>query len=201
MKKGVERDIKDAKEDLKRAKEDGEADAEVEAMTKISELQIKGREIEKGAESNKEPVKRAAKTGNTPAAQRWIDRNRWFNNDAQFKNEIGYSRVIDSEMGAEAEWKGKVGTSEYFAELDKRIHERIPALRVRIKKAYGGKKVSRIAPVGRGTIIKKKKGKGVISLTKEERASAAEFGIKGKDLEEYARQVHKREAAEAKGGQ
>ena len=128
-----------------------------------------------------------------------MDRNRWFGNDAQFKNEIGFSRVIDGELGAEVAWKDKIGTAEYFAELDTRIHERIPALRVRIKKAYGGKTVSRIAPVKRGTVIKVKKGKGVINLTPEQRANAAEFGIKGEDLKEYAKQVHKRELTEAKG--
>jgi hypothetical protein len=192
------RDIQDEKAKLKAAKEEDDTDAEVEAMTKISELQVKGQNIERGTESNKEPKKITRTPAGSPQATRWLERNRWFQNPTSFKSQIGYARVIDGELGADPMWKDKVGTSEYFAELDRQIHAKIPTLRVDIKKAYGGttKKTKIVKPNSGTPLIKHKKSKD-FKLDKHDRANALEFGLTTKaELDAYAAQKFKRIKAE-----
>ena len=194
------RDIQDQKAKLKAAKEEDDNDAEVEAMTEISALQIKGADIERGAKSNVEPKKVTRTPAGSPQATRWLDRNRWFQNPTSFKTQIAYARVIDGELGADPMWKERVGTSEYFAELDRQIHEKIPTLRVDIKKAYGITKKTKVAVPNRGTVVVKHKKSKNFTLTKEDRANAAEFGLTTKaELDAYAKQKYKRVSAE--GGQ
>jgi hypothetical protein len=201
MAKENKRDIKDAIEKLKRAKEDDETDDEIEAMNEINELQSKGRELTRSQESNKKPSQDEKHSAGTPQTQKWVDRNRWFSDPSNFRSEIGYARVIDSEMGSEPNWKNKIGTSEYFAELDTRIHSRMSDLRIRIKKAYGNKSKPRVASVPRDTVVSKKRAKGVIRMTKEQRANAEQFGLKTKaEIEAYVAEQTKRERLEAKGG-
>ena len=197
MAKENQRDIADEKLRLKAAKEEDDTDAEIEAMTRISELQTKALDIKRGADSNAAPAKVTRAASGSPQATRWMDRNKWFQNPS-FKNEIAFARVIDGELGGDPEWKARVGTSEYFAELDRQIHEKMPNLRMSIKKAYGaGKKTPRVTSQSRGTVIVKHKKSKNFQLSREDRVNAAEFGLTTKaELDAYAKEKYKRVNAE-----
>lgn len=193
--KDIERDIKDKTAELKRAKESGETDDEIKASAELDDLRAKKRKIEEAESGMKEPPKVERKTVQ-PATNRWMERNQWFTSP-EFSAEAQYARAIDVTLSQEG--KFKVGTPEYFAELDRRIHANIPVLRSKIKKAFGAKPPQRVAPVNRS--MPGRHGGGNTSsrvvLSREEVRFAHDLGLTSKaELEEYAKNKMKREREE-----
>lgn len=190
----IDRDIKEKTAELKIAKEEGNTDNEISLTGELEELRAKKRKVESTKETLRKPEEKPVI--NT-MAKRWLDRNRWFSNEA-FRAEQGYAQAIDSALAAEG--KLKPDTPEYFVELDKRIHERIPVLRSKIKKVFGGNApTNKAAPVGmRRSVAQKPVGNKVV-LTKEDLRNAQDFGIDIKNktqLAAYARAKRDRELAE-----
>lgn len=185
----VERDIKDQTAALKKAKEEGETDAEIEAQGQLDELRAKKRQIDHAAESIKPPVK-VEKPAVSPQTKRWMDRNKWFVT-GEFAAEATYARAIDQELSKEG--KFSVGTPEYFSELDRRIHGSIPTLRSKIKKTLGGG-TQRPNVVGTGRAAPRpfqggNVSKNKITLSRDEVEFARSLGLTSKDqLQEFARQ-------------
>lgn len=192
----INREIQDKTAELKRAKEDGDLDAELTLAEELDNLRAKKRQVEQTKESLPAPSSQAGPVNTL--AKRWMERNRWFSNE-NFKAEIGYAKAIDSELANEG--KLQPNTPAYFTELDKRIHESIPALRVKIKRTFGsapGVQVARVTSKrpGRPSALPKR-------LEKEDIRNAVNFGIDPKNpkqMEEYMLQKRKRIAAQQSGG-
>ncbi len=143
----LEFQIKEAQGALKAAKEAGETDKEIEAQTKLNDLQGKRREAEgvkSRIETEEERAKQAggdqargARKPANPLTERWMGRNKWFK-DEGFAVAAGTVRIIDAQMVREG---FRPDSEAYFIELDKRIHREMPQLRSRIRQAGYGPKV------------------------------------------------------------
>ena len=210
----VESDIAAIKAGIIAAKEEGDTAGEVEASTKLQELLIKKREIER---SNDAITKTAAKpatttTANgdkkpvsqqTPQLKRWVERNRWFTNP-EFSDEEGFARSIDAGIMKDPAFSNQAGSSAYFAELDRRLHEKMPHLRSKIRKVFGTKPAQRTAPVGRGTTQNRSSSNNnpkKVTLTAADIENARSFGITSQeDLRAYAANKYKRENEERQRG-
>ncbi len=212
----VESEIEQNKLEIIAAKETGDTKVEVDAQTKLQENLIKKREIERSSEVQKKP-EAAATTDTTgkkgepakkqppsPQLKRWVERNRWFTN-TEFADEEGYTRAIDAQLTVDPAFSGRLGTPSYFAELDRRIHKKMPTLRGKIKKVFGAQPTQKTAPVDRGTSSNirspvHKSNANKVTLTAEDIANAAAFGITTpEELKQYARNKHIRETEERQG--
>lgn len=121
----VERELKAALADLTKAKEAGDSAEDSRLTGEIAELQAKKREIEaaKNQLSNEKPVREVrAPTGE---AARWKERNRWYEHP-RFTAESTYVALIDKKLAAEG--RLRVGSPEYFRELDARVKRELPDL-------------------------------------------------------------------------
>ena len=200
LRKENAREIEHQKALLKLAKEEDESDKEMEAQVELTKLFAEASRLEEGEKSLKEPAKRAPRAAQaSPATTKWVARNRWFV-DPTFQSEADYARSIDKQLGNDPVWKDRVGESDYFAELDRRIHSKIPSLRVQIKKTYStGKKVNKVSGVSRTGGNGARPDSNRITLTQADIRSAADFGITTKEgLRAYAKEKWKREQRELK---
>lgn len=192
----LERDISSKQTEVLAAKEAGEAEKELKLLGELGDLQAKKRDVEAAKERLDRAVPAEVKTvevtKQSPDTQAWMARNRWFSNK-QFGPEVIYTRSIDVDL-AEAYKAGRFshapGTPKYFIELDRRIHEKMPALRAQIKKTYGEpRRGAPAAPVSRSA---PSKPSNKVILTRAQLENMSNFGLDHKNpehLKAYAKQV------------
>ena len=178
---------------LKKAKEDGDTDAEIKLQGELEDLRANKRDVDATKERlDKARPEDAETPKSSPDTDRWLSRNNWYSNK-QFQDEALYARTIDVGLGNEFKagtFKHRPGTAGYFAELDRRIHNKMPMLRQQIRKAYGETRDP--APV---VASARRSAPAVssnrITLTRADLENMRTFGLDTKDpkaLREYALQ-------------
>jgi len=170
------------------AREQGDAKAEVEALTSISQLgyeqgklaEIKSRHAMQEKEAKARPV--LPTQPNQPApppdpkAEDWASKNEWFGKDnAMTYTAFDLHRKITEEEGLDPQ------SDEYYVEIDKRIRLEFPHKFGKVEKQTS-KPTQNVASATRSS----KTGRKTVRLTSSQIAIAKKLGV---PLEEYAKQL------------
>jgi len=170
------------------AREQGDAKAEVEALTSISQLgyeqgklaEIKSRHAMQEKEAKARPV--LPTQPNQPApppdpkAEDWASKNEWFGKDnAMTYTAFDLHRKITEEEGLDPQ------SDEYYVEIDKRIRLEFPHKFGKVEKQTS-KPTQNVASATRSS----KTGRKTVRLTSSQIAIARKLGV---PLEEYAKQL------------
>mgnify|MGYP005807099649 FL=1 len=170
------------------AREKGDAKAEVEALTSISQLgyeqgklaEIKSRHAMQEKEAKARPV--LPTQPNQPApppdpkAEDWASKNEWFGKDnAMTYTAFDLHRKITEEEGLDPQ------SDEYYVEIDKRIRLEFPHKFGKVEKQTS-KPTQNVASATRSS----KTGRKTVRLTSSQIAIARKLGV---PLEEYAKQL------------
>lgn len=120
--------IKSTKATLLKAKEDGKSEEEITLQSELNKLESR-KEAVAASKRNLDAEIEAAKRGGgaegpNPLAQDWMRRNKWFT-DPRFAEQAAHTRLIDKALEAQGYDKN---SSDYFAELDRRIGRRLPEI-------------------------------------------------------------------------
>jgi hypothetical protein len=171
------------------AREQGDAKAEVEALTSISQLgyeqgklaEIKSRHAMEEKEAKAKPVLPTQPVQQTPPpdprAEEWASRNEWFGKDnAMTYTAFDLHRKITEEEGLDPQ------SDEYYAEIDKRIRLEFPHKFGNTKAEQTSKPTQNVASATRSS----KAGRKSVRLTSSQVAIAKKLGV---PLEEYAKQL------------
>jgi len=170
------------------AREQGDAKAEVEALTSISQLgyeqgklaEIKSRHAMEEKEAKARPVLPTQPTQAAPPpdprAEEWASRNEWFGKDnAMTYTAFDLHRKITEEEGLDPQ------SNEYYAEIDKRIRLEFPHKFGKVENQTS-KPTQNVASATRSS----KTGRKSVKLTSSQVAIAKKLGV---PLEEYAKQL------------
>ena len=170
------------------AREQGDAKAEVEALTSISQLgyeqgklaEIKSRHAMEEKEAKARPVLPTQPTQVAPPpdpkAEDWASRNEWFGKDnAMTYTAFDLHRKITEEEGLDPQ------SNEYYAEIDKRIRLEFPHKFGKVENQTS-KPTQNVASATRSS----KTGRKSVKLTSSQVAIAKKLGV---PLEEYAKQL------------
>ena len=170
------------------AREQGDAKAEVEALTSISQLgyeqgklaEIKSRHAMEEKEAKARPVLPTQPTQAAPPpdprAEEWASRNEWFGKDnAMTYTAFDLHRKITEEEGLDPQ------SNEYYAEIDKRIRLEFPHKFGKVENQTS-KPTQNVASATRSS----KAGRKSVRLTSSQVAIAKKLGV---PLEEYAKQL------------
>jgi hypothetical protein len=194
-----DRDISIKAGELRRAREDGNYDAEQKAQGELDQLRFQQNQL-KQAKANLPPADAeppapaaAAPAANTPAtparapvpplAAKWVDKNKAWFNSPKFAGHRAFTLAEDKKLVTEGYDKN---TPEYYAELDRRVDEAFPSLRKR--PAANSAPNNPVAPVGgapQGAGARK-----TIKITKADLQNMQRFGLDPSNKEhirEYAR--------------
>ena len=170
------------------AREQGDAKAEVEALTSISQLgyeqgklaEIKSRHAMQEKEAKARPV--LPTQPNQPApppdpkAEDWASKNEWFGKDnAMTYTAFDLHRKITEEEGLDPQ------SDEYYVEIDKRIRLEFPHKFGKVEKQTS-KPTQNVASATRSS----KTGRKTVRLTPTQVTIAKKLGV---PLEEYAKQL------------
>jgi hypothetical protein len=170
------------------AREQGDAKAEVEALTSISQLgyeqgklaEIKSRHAMQEKEAKARPV--LPTQPNQPApppdpkAEDWASKNEWFGKDnAMTYTAFDLHRKITEEEGLDPQ------SDEYYLEIDKRIRLEFPHKFGKVEKQTS-KPTQNVASATRSS----KTGRKTVRLTSSQISIARKLGV---PLEEYAKQL------------
>jgi hypothetical protein len=170
------------------AREQGDAKAEVEALTSISQLgyeqgklaEIKSRHAMQEKEAKARPV--LPTQPNQPApppdpkAEDWASKNEWFGKDnAMTYTAFDLHRKITEEEGLDPQ------SDEYYVEIDKRIRLEFPHKFGKVEKQTS-KPTQNVASATRSS----KTGRKTVRLTSSQISIARKLGV---PLEEYAKQL------------
>ncbi len=171
------------------AREQGDAKAEVEALTSISQLgyeqgklaEIKSRHAMEEKEAKAKPVLPTQPVQQTPPpdprAEEWASRNEWFGKDnAMTYTAFDLHRKITEEEGLDPQ------SDEYYVEIDKRIRLEFPHKFGKTKVEQTSKPTQNVASATRSS----KAGRKSVRLTSSQVAIAKKLGV---PLEEYAKQL------------
>ena len=171
------------------AREQGDAKAEVEALTSISQLgyeqgklaEIKSRHAMEEKEAKARPVLPTQPVQQTPPpdprAEEWASRNEWFGKDsAMTYTAFDLHRKITEEEGLDPQ------SDEYYVEIDKRIRLEFPHKFGKTKVEQTSKPTQNVASATRSS----KAGRKSVRLTSSQVAIAKKLGV---PLEEYAKQL------------
>ena len=171
------------------AREQGDAKAEVEALTSISQLgyeqgklaEIKSRHAMEEKEAKARPVLPTQPVQQTPPpdprAEEWASRNEWFGKDsAMTYTAFDLHRKITEEEGLDPQ------SDEYYVEIDKRIRLEFPHKFGNTKAEQTSKPTQNVASATRSS----KAGRKSVRLTSSQVAIAKKLGV---PLEEYAKQL------------
>ena len=183
-------------EQLKRAIELGDADAQVELSRKMSEHALETQRLEYARErlQTEQPEEpQAAQPQQTqqaqpsPKAEEWSAKNEWFGTDEPMTL-TAFS--IHKQLVQEENFNPE--SDEYYSEIDKRMRENFPhkfaseqAVEQEIDETPQPR-TSNVAPTGRATSGPRKNGKKSVKLTPSQVAIAKKLGV---SLEDYAKQV------------
>ena len=170
------------------AREQGDAKAEVEALTSISQLgyeqgklaEIKSRHAMQEKEAKARPVLPTQPNQPVPPpdpkAEDWASKNEWFGKDnAMTYTAFDLHRKITEEEGLDPQ------SNEYYAEIDKRIRLEFPHKFGKVEKQTS-KPTQNVASATRSS----KTGRKTVRLTSSQIAIAKKLGV---PLEEYAKQL------------
>jgi len=170
------------------AREQGDAKAEVEALTSISQLgyeqgklaEIKSRHAMEEKEAKARPVLPTqpiqAAPPPDPRAEEWASRNEWFGKDnAMTYTAFDLHRKITEEEGLDPQ------SNEYYAEIDKRIRLEFPHKFGKVENQTS-KPTQNVASATRSS----KTGRKTVRLTPTQVTIAKKLGV---PLEEYAKQL------------
>ena len=171
------------------AREQGDAKAEVEALTSISQLgyeqgklaEIKSRHAMQEKEAKARPVLPTQPVQQTPPpdprAEEWASKNEWFGKDsAMTYTAFDLHRKITEEEGLDPQ------SDEYYVEIDKRIRLEFPHKFGKTKVEQTSKPTQNVASATRSS----KAGRKSVRLTSSQVAIAKKLGV---PLEEYAKQL------------
>ncbi len=171
------------------AREQGDAKAEVEALTSISQLgyeqgklaEIKSRHAMEEKEAKARPVLPTQPVQQTPPpdprAEEWASRNEWFGKDsAMTYTAFDLHRKITEEEGLDPQ------SDEYYVEIDKRIRLEFPHKFDKPMDKPVSKPTQTVASATRSTKTSRKS----VRLTSSQVAIAKKLGV---PLEEYAKQL------------
>ena len=206
--KRLETDVASLKRQLTEAKAVGDSEAEIEAMTKLTDVQAELRGVKSwlGAEPAAEPERRAEpKPEPKPAADAapqvtleprtasWIDQNDWFkpqseNFDSEMHEEATlYAKRLERRLKAAGK-ASDIGNDDYFAEIDRHMREEFPDAfddAPPQKRTPPMKRDANAVPVTRSAQGGVTPNKNVVRLTADERrlahSLAANGAIKNKD--------------------
>ena len=170
------------------AREQGDARAEVEALTSISQLgyeqgklaEIKSRHAMEEKEAKARPVLPTQPNQPVPPpdpkAEDWASKNEWFGKDnAMTYTAFDLHRKITEEEGLDPQ------SNEYYAEIDKRIRLEFPHKFGKVENQTS-KPTQNVASATRSS----KAGRKSVRLTSSQVAIAKKLGV---PLEEYAKQL------------
>ena len=170
------------------AREQGDAKAEVEALTSISQLgyeqgklaEIKSRHAMQEKEAKARPVLPTQPNQPIPPpdpkAEDWASKNEWFGKDnAMTYTAFDLHRKITEEEGLDPQ------SDEYYVEIDKRIRLEFPHKFGKVEKQTS-KPTQNVASATRSS----KTGRKTVRLTSSQIAIARKLGV---PLEEYAKQL------------
>lgn len=206
--------IKERQTALKKAKEEGETDKEVELAGEISDLQGRKRDLEGGKKDletriatfeERAKVELQPKSTELPPATRdWLDRNKWISHPA-FKSEAIHIRALDLQLSQ----KLSPSDPRYFQALDALIAREIPMLKPKIQalsrrpaRTGGDRPRSSVAPGGRSAPGKtgalRTDTPNRIVLTKEDQETMREFKMDPKNPAHQKQFAREKLAAQAK---
>ena len=170
------------------AREQGDAKAEVEALTSISQLgyeqgklaEIKSRHAMQEKEAKAKPVLPTQPNQPVPPpdpkAEDWASKNEWFGKDnAMTYTAFDLHRKITEEEGLDPQ------SDEYYVEIDKRIRLEFPHKFGKVEKQTS-KPTQNVASATRSS----KTGRKTVRLTSSQITIAKKLGV---PLEEYAKQL------------
>jgi hypothetical protein len=170
------------------AREQGDAKAEVEALTSISQLgyeqgklaEIKSKHAMQEKEAKSRPVLPTQPNQPVPPpdpkAEDWASKNEWFGKDnAMTYTAFDLHRKITEEEGLDPQ------SDEYYVEIDKRIRLEFPHKFGKVEKQTS-KPTQNVASATRSS----KTGRKTVRLTSSQIAIAKKLGV---PLEEYAKQL------------
>jgi hypothetical protein len=170
------------------AREQGDAKAEVEALTSISQLgyeqgklaEIKSRHAMQEKEAKARPVLPTQPNQPVPPpdpkAEDWASKNEWFGKDnAMTYTAFDLHRKITEEEGLDPQ------SDEYYVEIDKRIRLEFPHKFGKVEKQTS-KPTQNVASATRSS----KTGRKTVRLTSSQITIAKKLGV---PLEEYAKQL------------
>ncbi len=171
------------------AREQGDAKAEVEALTSISQLgyeqgklaEIKSKQAMEEKEAKARPTLPTQPVQQTPPpdpkAEAWAEKNEWFGKDsAMTYTAFDLHRKITEEEGIDPK------SDEYYEEIDKRIRLEFPHKFGKSKVEQTSKPTQNVASATRSS----KAGRKSVKLTSSQVAIAKKLGV---PLEEYAKQL------------
>lgn len=197
-----ERDISITASEIRRAKEDGNYDAELKLQGDLDKLRFQQNQLRQVRATLPEPnvavqtpqppssnmpvpqtppaAAAPAQKPPAPLAVKWINNNKaWFLNP-KFKAHHNFVRTVDSEIVAEGY---DPQSPEYYKELDRRVDEAFPALRKKAKPAA--------SPVGAvGTAPASNSSSRTIKLGRSDLENMRRYGLdptNKEHLREYAR--------------
>jgi len=170
------------------AREQGDAKAEVEALTSISQLgyeqgklaEIKSKHAMQEKEAKARPVLPTQPNQPVPPpdpkAEDWASKNEWFGKDnAMTYTAFDLHRKITEEEGLDPQ------SDEYYVEIDKRIRLEFPHKFGKVEKQTS-KPTQNVASATRSS----KTGRKTVRLTSSQISIARKLGV---PLEEYAKQL------------
>jgi len=171
------------------AREQGDAKAEVEALTNISQLgyeqgklaEIKSRHAMEEKEAKARPTlptqPAQAAPPPDPKAEEWASKNEWFGKDsAMTYTAFDLHRQVTEEEGLDPQ------SDEYYVEIDKRIRLEFPHKFGKTKAEPTSKPTQNVASATRSS----KTGRKSVKLTSSQVAIAKKLNV---PLEEYAKQL------------
>ncbi len=179
--------IKDKQGQLKKAKEDGDTDKEVEISSEIADLYSRKREQEgvkqqltqratEFEERAKQPVQVHQEL--SPTTKSWLERNKWMTH-AAFKSEAIHTRQLDVELSKRMD----PSDPRYFQELDRLIAREIPLLKPKIQ-ALSKRPAARTDTKQQGAVAPK--GRSAPGKSGVNRASSSRVTLTREDLEMMA---------------
>jgi hypothetical protein len=187
------------------AVEEGDTDKQLQASEAIADLKYK---LNQWSEyrtrlenSSPQPAQQSQPKGTTEEANRWLSRNKWFQ-DPQYQEHAQFARTVDKNLVAEG-WDP--ASREYFDELERRMLRKYPDLP--IHKAAGGqttqKRKPKRSPVGapdKGQATPRQSRGNKVVLTQEDRQNMRRFGLDPNDdatVRMYAQEKRKNERSSA----
>ena len=187
----VESDAAAAKEEYKKAYEEGDADAMFAAQEKISRIALEKARYEEANRRNEErkaqpeqqpEVSQApgqpASAAPDPKAEAWAEKNEWFGSDqAMTYAAFGIHRQLVEEDGFDPT------SDDYYSELDKRVRSKFPQEFAETKRDTGPRVASAESTASRSSAGK---GRRTVKLTPSQIAIAKRLNV---PLEEYAKYV------------
>lgn len=200
-----EKEIQITSSKLRKARDDGDYDAEMKAQSEIDQLRFKQNQVREARRSLGEPQAQPAAQpqgqaqpqaqpqpqGQQPAARppapqkavQWVEANKsWFQNP-KFAGHREFVVGVDRQLRREGYDQN---TDEYYKELDRRVDEAFPTLR---KAPAGAGSTSPVAPVLSGG-SRSVGGKRSVTLTSADFDNMRMFGLDPTNkahLQEYAR--------------